>query len=330
MTAIDQWILELQQSELSKRPMPLASTVDTAVAALQYIESGLGPITGPENANTVLAGPANGAPADPTFRALVPKDIPIATDAALGGVIPDGTIITVAVNGDITVAKASAANFGVVEVDGTTITEVGGVISAAAGAGPFLPLAGGTVTGTINALTNLYVKNQLLVATSSTSAYGLDIQMNLVAYGASVVGASFEDSSNTSGSNYIIFGNDSSILGSITNAANTGVAYNNTSDETLKNNWRVLGHDEVRARIDGLFVGGHKWIANQDAGEFINFKAQQGHTIHPQAFQPGKNKTPWMRSVGEMEPLLTLGLQHAFAYIDSHEARLSKLEGKAA
>jgi hypothetical protein len=57
-----------------------------------------------------------------------------ATDAALGVVKPDGTIITVAA-GAITVPEATNAALGVVQVDGTTITAAAGVISAAPGAG---------------------------------------------------------------------------------------------------------------------------------------------------------------------------------------------------
>jgi hypothetical protein len=53
-----------------------------------------------------------------------------ATSSALGGVIPDGTIITVS-SGAITVAKASAAGFGVAKVDNSTIISSAGLISAA-------------------------------------------------------------------------------------------------------------------------------------------------------------------------------------------------------
>lgn len=77
--------------------------------------------------------------------------LPAATNSTLGGVIPDGTIITVSGGGNITVPKATGAVFGVAECDGTTITCAAGVITAAAGAGPFLPLAGGTMVGTITA-----------------------------------------------------------------------------------------------------------------------------------------------------------------------------------
>lgn len=69
-------------------------------------------------ANTVFAAP-NGSAGVPGFRALVGSDLPVATTAALGGVKPDGTTITV---------------------------NPSGVISAAGGGGG--PAAAGTLTGT--------------------------------------------------------------------------------------------------------------------------------------------------------------------------------------
>lgn len=45
MTAIDDWILQLQQSRASVRPEPLVSIVDTVIAALKLLQSG-GPPSG--------------------------------------------------------------------------------------------------------------------------------------------------------------------------------------------------------------------------------------------------------------------------------------------
>ena len=57
--------------------------------------------------------------------------LPAATSSVLGGVIPDGTMITVNGSGDITVAKATSSAFGVVEPDGTIITVSSGAITVA-------------------------------------------------------------------------------------------------------------------------------------------------------------------------------------------------------
>jgi hypothetical protein len=55
--------------------------------------------------------------------------LPAATTSVLGGVIPDGTIITVNGSGNITVPKASNNLFGVARVDNSTITASSGVLT---------------------------------------------------------------------------------------------------------------------------------------------------------------------------------------------------------
>jgi hypothetical protein len=147
--------------------------------------TGSGTLTGTfitQAANTVFAGPTTGAAATPAFRALVSADLPIATTLVPGAVQPDGTTITINGSGVIVAALPTGANptatagpaavngtaatfmrsdaapaiqkglstqFGIVECDNTTVTCPGGVLTAAAGVGPFLPLAGGTMAGNI-------------------------------------------------------------------------------------------------------------------------------------------------------------------------------------
>lgn len=65
-----------------------------------------------QSANTVYAGPTTGSAAAPTFRAVVPADLPLASSSA----------------------------FGAVKVDGTTITASSGVISAVGGSSGALVL----------------------------------------------------------------------------------------------------------------------------------------------------------------------------------------------
>lgn len=57
--------------------------------------------------------------------------LPAATTSVLGGVIPDGTIITVDGSGHITVPTATSSVLGVVKPDGTIITDTAGVITVA-------------------------------------------------------------------------------------------------------------------------------------------------------------------------------------------------------
>jgi hypothetical protein len=48
-----------------------------------------------QSANTFLAGPSSGSVATPTFRVIVPADLPVGTNAALGAIQVDGTTISV-------------------------------------------------------------------------------------------------------------------------------------------------------------------------------------------------------------------------------------------
>lgn len=85
-----------------------------------------------QSANTILAGPTTGSAAAPSFRAIVPADLPL----------------------------GSASAFGAVKVDGTTITSSGGVITAVTG-------GGGTVTAV--SAGNLSPLFTTIVATSTTT-----------------------------------------------------------------------------------------------------------------------------------------------------------------
>lgn len=60
------------------------------------------------------------------------ESMPTATDAILGGVIPDGTVITVGETGAITVPVATDTSLGVVSVDGDiiTVSEAGAITVA--------------------------------------------------------------------------------------------------------------------------------------------------------------------------------------------------------
>lgn len=85
-----------------------------------------------QSANTVLAGPTTGSAAAPSFRALVPADLPLGSSSA----------------------------FGAVKVDGTTITSSGGVITAVSG-------GAGTVTSvSVGNLSPLFTTS---VATATTT-----------------------------------------------------------------------------------------------------------------------------------------------------------------
>ncbi len=98
-----------------------------------------------QSANTIHAGPTTGAAATPTYRTLVPADLPVATTGAFGAVKPDGTTITDTA-GVIAVPTATTGALGLVKPDGTTITVSSGVISATPG--NFVNLGSVTLLGT--------------------------------------------------------------------------------------------------------------------------------------------------------------------------------------
>lgn len=76
MTAITDLIAQLEQERYSLDNQNVRCSIDTLVAALNEIASGIGPDETPQNANTVFAGPVTGAAAIPAFRSLVNADIP--------------------------------------------------------------------------------------------------------------------------------------------------------------------------------------------------------------------------------------------------------------
>jgi len=78
MSAIDDLVAELKASRFSEDPQTAIARIDTFVAALEFIQGGLGP-SGPEAANSFLAGPTSGAPATPSYRGIVAPDLGIFT-----------------------------------------------------------------------------------------------------------------------------------------------------------------------------------------------------------------------------------------------------------
>lgn len=77
-----------------------------------------------QNPNLLFAGPASGSPATPTFRALVPADLPLATPSTFGAIKPDGTTITV--SGGVISGAAS----GITALTGDVIASGSGSVTA--------------------------------------------------------------------------------------------------------------------------------------------------------------------------------------------------------
>lgn len=140
-----------------------------------------------ESANQVWAGPTTGAAAAPTFRSLVVADLPN------NGADPTATASDTAVNGTATtfmrsdaapaIQLTSASQFGLCKVDGSTITETGGVISASGGSSGALVLISeqtpsGTATVSFTSIPATYRDLVVIVrgraaATAVASSIGL-------------------------------------------------------------------------------------------------------------------------------------------------------------
>lgn len=84
MTAIDQWVLELDQNRISTNPQPLTSTVDSAVAAILLLGTAVTPA--PVAANLFYLGPPSGGALAPTFRVPVTADLPTNFGANIGNI----------------------------------------------------------------------------------------------------------------------------------------------------------------------------------------------------------------------------------------------------
>lgn len=177
-----------------------------------------------QTANQVYAGPATGAAVVPTFRALAPADLPIASTALLGAIKPDGTTITVTAGGVISggaatlptgaanlvvatpngtsgasslralvaadLPLATATTFGAVKPDGTSVTVTAGVLSAAGTAGSIV--ANPAVTQTINQPsgtgTSFNVQYNGTTAFSVGGGATVSLGANLASWTTSIVG----------------------------------------------------------------------------------------------------------------------------------------------
>ncbi len=115
---------------LNKPTIPSGTVTSVAVTAPSDFTVSGSPITSngtiaitakTQAANTIKAGPASGAAAAPTYRTLVPADLPVATTGQLGAVQPDGTTVTI--NNGVISANAALPSTGLASGSATkTIT----------------------------------------------------------------------------------------------------------------------------------------------------------------------------------------------------------------
>ena len=141
--------------------------------------------TATQSANTVLAGPASGAAAAPTWRALVAADVPAHDTSKLtSGTLPvarGGTGLGSYTTGDLLVATASGTLAGLTSVSGSYVLVSGGV---------------GGVPGYSKVDLTVYVSNVLPVANGGTGAATLTSNGVLLGAGAGAIVATTAGSAN--------------------------------------------------------------------------------------------------------------------------------------
>src|SRR4029079_12871378 len=109
---------------------------------------------------------------------------------------------------------------------------------------------------------------------------------------------------------------DATVIGSVTQSSATGVAYNITSDERLKENIRGTQfglNDIMKIQVTDYNYKDDK--ANDQTG----YIAQQLYSIFPEAVHKGGDdaKTdPWMVDYGRITPLLVKGMQEQQVQIE--------------
>jgi len=133
-----------------------------------------------------------------------------------------------------------------------------------------------------------------------------------------------------SGSEYVAFGYNGGLIGSIAQSGTTAVAYNTTSDYRLKGN--VTAVTDGITRLQQLKPSRFNFIA--DPGRTVDgFIAHEVQTVVPEAITGEKDEVddddnPVYQGIDQSKlvPLLTAALQEAVAKIESLEARLTALE----
>ncbi len=114
------------QSFVFSDSTPLTFSASVSAAGVATITTGLDT----QAANRIFAGPTTGSSATPTFRALVPADLPVATAGATGAIQP-GTGLTVTAGGVLNHSNATTAGiYTKVSIDAQGHIVTGDVLAA--------------------------------------------------------------------------------------------------------------------------------------------------------------------------------------------------------
>jgi len=158
--------------------------------------------------------------------------------------------------------------------------------------------------------------NLLLNTTSQNGAGKFSVKYN----GSSEQGINIRDTANASGSAYMVFGSSGgTTYGTITNNSNTGVLYNVTSDQRLKEN--IVDAPEFGSVIDSIQVRSYDWKSN-GSHQRAGFIAQELVTVAPEAVhQPTDTDEMMAVDYSKLVPMLVKEVQ-------SLRQRVAQLESK--
>ena len=143
------------------------------------------------------------------------------------------------------------------------------------------------------------------------------------------------DSSETSGTQYhILFSRGGTTAGYITSNSATTIAFNNASDERLKENIENSG--SAIQDIKDLKVRQFDWKDNIDTHKDFGFVAQELHSIIPEAVavgsdeldDNGKPKQSWGVDYSHIVPRLVKAVQEQQTRIESLEAEVTALKNQ--
>lgn len=169
---------------------------------------------------------------------------------------------------------------------------------------------------------------RLLLNTTAT----LSIDRNEAAFpGSTANGFGFNDTTATTGSNFLVFRSNGTAIGTISNNANTGVLYNVTSDKELKDFVSVHDNGDTLDRIEW---NDFTWKSHPDNGIKVGAFAQDIYKILPDVVTPGRGTVgeedfiPWQVDYTGLVPYLGAEVKSLRARVATLEARLTALETK--
>jgi len=143
------------------------------------------------------------------------------------------------------------------------------------------------------------------------------------------------DSSETSGTQYhIIFSRNGGTAGYITSNSATTIAFNNASDERLKEN--IENSNSAIQDIKDLKVRQFDWKDNIDTHRDFGFVAQELHSIIPEAVSVGSDELDdngkpvrsWGVDYSHIVPRLVKAVQEQQTKIESLEAEVTALKNQ--